>query len=449
MKEAKERERGSAVIEAVLCLTIFMVAILTILSFINLCRAQAMISNAVDATAREMSQYAYFYHLSGLEEWEKELAAETQDTRDKVNKIAGGTEAVYKVLESFEPGSGQDIDIGGLINTVFNGDSGEESALDKETQGTVTSQNVGQKIDAMTSALTSIKDPLAFMKGIVQIGAMEGLSMAKSQLIAAPLAKVLIKKHFEVDGRDADAYLRSFHIDGMDALNFKLSTVFSPAEPDDIHLVVYYQVDMVKFFNFDFGKVNLCKEAVTRAWLGGDRIVKKAADETESVWTMASVKYGEYIAASELKKLKERGCYEAGVSGVDAFDPATNTWIKVRSMDTFSNSYLENMKAIKAVLSSEYSDLATPADKKKDVIAVIDGDGNKTEVSSEYSSRKMQLVLVVPEGGKTEAFNQAIAEFLELNPDIEITVQEGYGKSPNDPDNQAGGSGTDNAGGGD
>ena len=78
-------ERGAAVIEAVLCLTIFITAIFFILSFINLCRAQAVVSNAVDATAREMSQYAYFCHLTG---WDKiDQGASASVAEDEKNSM--------------------------------------------------------------------------------------------------------------------------------------------------------------------------------------------------------------------------------------------------------------------------------------------------------------------------------------------------------------------------
>lgn len=268
----KEREdigqQGSAIIEAVLCLTIFMTAIFTILSFINLCRAQAVISNAVDATAKEMSQYAYFYHLSGIEAAERGLAASTAADREKFNQIAGSTEALYKSFSGL--GSLSVDDMKAAVNTALDGDT--DAAMESIVGNSgLNLGNLSGKIDEMSAAMASIDDPIGFLKGVVVMAGMEGASMLKSQLIAAPLASTLIRKHFAVNGMDADAYLRTFGIDGIDALNFKMSTIFSPTAPDDIHLVVYYQMDIVNFMNFQFGKVTICKEAVTRAWLGGDQ----------------------------------------------------------------------------------------------------------------------------------------------------------------------------------
>lgn len=93
-------EQGAAIIEAVLCLTIFITAIFFILSFINLCRAQAIVSNAVDATAKEMSQYAYFCHLIGWDKIDQGASASVAKDRENFNDIIGGVDALYGVFES-------------------------------------------------------------------------------------------------------------------------------------------------------------------------------------------------------------------------------------------------------------------------------------------------------------------------------------------------------------
>lgn len=276
-KKKQETERGSAVIEAVLCLTVFIVAIFSILAFINLCRAQAMISEAVDATAKEMSQYAYFYHVSGLDSLEKDLYSKTAADREKLNNIVDSVDAIYaalncdgtetseesiteKIAHTLEGASASE-GIEGIVTAAVTGADG--SALDGGA--------LADGINSLSDSLAEVDDPLSFCKSLLTVAGLKGSSIAKSRLIAAPMAKLLIKKHFEQSGMSADEYLKSFRIEGgMDALNFNMSTIFDPESPDDIHIILYYQMEPMDFFNFDMGTITLQKEAVTRAWLGGD-----------------------------------------------------------------------------------------------------------------------------------------------------------------------------------
>lgn len=431
-KRGLKREQGSAIIETVLCLTIFMVAIFTILSFINLCRAQAMISSAVDAAAKEMSQYAYFYHLSGLDSLEKSLVEETGEARESLNNIIGATESLYATLNCRDDASATEEKLAAQIDSVLSGASstaGIEDSIKASAAGT--SASLVSDIGKLTTTLSSIDDPMGFFKSIVTIAGLEGASMVKSRLIAAPLAKILVKKHFELNGMDADSYLRSFRIDGMDALNFNMSTLFAPTSPEDIHLVVYYQMHVVNFFNFEFGDITLCKEAVTRAWLGGDEDIRPKS-VTTGVWDMGSLKYGKYITAAEVEDLEKRGCYKAAETGIDAFDPASNTWISIRSMDIYSKSYLEDAAAVKNALRKEYSKLVSSAGGVGDTIGIKADGGDRTELSSPGDSRRTKLVLVIPEGASTEAFRKGLEDFQKELGDgsFTIEVKEGYGSSP-------------------
>jgi len=420
-------KEGSAVIEAVASLTIFIVAIMTVLSFINLCRAQALVSNAVDAAAKEMSQYAYFYHLTGLNELSQKAADGTAADRKKLDNIAGGLEAVYSVLGTIHSPEVSSGDIQGLVN----------GAVDYAQSGKPDGSDAG-KIGQMVKTLGSIDNPMGFIKSVGVIAVQE----AGSRLIAAPLAKVLVKKHFEVDGMDADTYLRTLNIDGMDALNFGMSTFCAPTEPNDIHLVCYYQMTPVKFFNFDFGTIVLCKESSTRAWMGGDREYKAGEKKESAVWDMGQLKYGSYIVKTEKEKLLKQECYEAAVPGVDVFDADNNLCVNIRSMDIFCDSYKDETagkEKIMAELRKEYNKLASAADISGDSFQVKDKNEKKT-VPSARDSRGLKLILVIPEGKETDMFREAYQAFCEemreQDPGFQVEKRSGYGKSPNDPANQ-------------
>ncbi len=443
MKGREERRQGSAAIEAVVSLTIFIVAIMTVLSFINICRAQAAVSAALDGTAREMSQYAYFYHLCGLDELQQKTADKVKEDREKLEAIAGGTQAVYKVFDTLGSDDVSSEDITELVNGALK--KPEENGPEPGTEHKITMGNAADKIEQMTNAAMSVRDPLQFMKSMVTVGLMEGSSFLRSQLIAAPLARALAEKHFQVDGMTADEYLRSLNIDGMDALNLKMSTIFAPAAPNDIHLVCYYQIRPVKFFNFEFGAVTLCKESVTRAWLGGDRVYK-ADDRTDDagIWEMGSLEYGRYIADAERQKLVAQGCYDVSGSGADAYSSQSNTLYHVRSIDIYSDSYRTNSGAVKNTLYREYSKLVSVAESPKETIRV-NGEDESGELPYAADGRRIHLVIVIPEGTETEAFRQGLQKFLDevesggsfKGSSFSYTLYHGYGPSPKDPANSA------------
>lgn len=423
MKKRDKKERGSAAIEAVVSLTIFIVAIITILSFINICRAQAAVSAAVDATAKEMAQYAYFYHLTGLDALEQIEAGKVAGDRQKMNDIVGGTEAVYSIFTSL--GSGGDV--GQLVEDSVKAASGVDMG----------DSDVG-KVSDMIHTLGSIENPMDFMKSVATVGALELGSFAKSQLIAAPLARILVKKHFQVNEMDADTYLRTLRIDGMDALNFSMSTIFTPTAPNDIHLVCYYQMKPVQFFNFEFGTITLCKESVTRAWLGGDRVYEAKKNQEDSIWNMPSLERGKYIVNAEKEKIIKQNGYEAAVTGVDAFQPQSNTWYHIRSLDTYSATYLNDANAVKNTLYKEYANISGAADTSKETIYVREN-GEKKELSSPKDTRRTHMIIVIPEDVEPEAFEEGMRLFRESMADDEsftYEVVQGYGKSGSNPSNQ-------------
>lgn len=448
--QSDQGERGSAVIEAVLCLTIFISAIFFILSFINLCRAQAIVSNAVDATAKEMSQYAYFWHLTGLDKLDQGAAGEVEDDRKNLNNLIGGVDSLYSVFESTtsdEMMSEKQIEatLGSTQETGENGTVENIASEMKDKQ--VNPANLSEKMDELQAAYQEFGSPMEIIKSLGRIALVEGFSMIKSQLIAAPLASALMEKHFEVGGQSAGEYLSSLRIvvpdegNPMSAFNLKLSTIFAPTSPDDIHIVAYYQVQAVNFFNFEFGTVTLCKESVTRAWLGGDirASLTPSSEEEKSVWNLGSLQYGKYITEAEVKDLEKKDCLKASEKGVDAFEPNSNTWIAIHSMDIYSASYSDSenaIKNIKSALKKYYRDLTAAAETSDGTISVV-VNGEKQERTSAAEDRKTKLILVIPNGAETaefqEAFEQFQKEMKEGDSSFTIEYQQGYGKSPQDP----------------
>ncbi len=64
MERNKEQEQkcqgGAATVEAIVSFSCFLFVVFTILTTVKYCRAQALISNAVDSAVKELSQYSYY-----------------------------------------------------------------------------------------------------------------------------------------------------------------------------------------------------------------------------------------------------------------------------------------------------------------------------------------------------------------------------------------------------
>lgn len=439
----EKKERGSAAIEAVVCLTIFISAIVAVLGFINICRAQAAVSGAVDAVAKEMSQYAYFYHIAGLDKLEQQIGANVSADNDKLENIMGGSKAMFMIFSDMGSGEKKAGDMTDVFLDAEQTVKNSEGKVAGVTSTEVNYNNAGEKIGHMVEAFKAVDDPMEFLQSIATVGAMEGASFLKSQLIAAPLAQILVKKHFEVNGMDADTYLQTLKIDGMDALNFKMSTIFAPATPNDIHIVCYYQIQPVQFFNFDFGTVVLCKEARTRAWLGGDHkyeAQEKKKDET-GIWSMPSLEYGKHIVGEESKKLlnsKDAVYVSVTGNGADVLNTDKNEWIHIRSIDIYSATYTDPQKGTSAILSSlrkDYNALENASGTKKEKIKATvlkDGKEESQEVTSNPSTRTITMVVVVPEGEETAEFKAAWEQLKNEVGEEHLVKKSGYGKSPKD-----------------
>lgn len=214
----RKSEEGAVIIEATLSLTFFMFAILTIYSMFHVSMAQARIGAALNATAKEISQYTYVYDLTGLNDKQANLAA-----------YGGSAESVLSDNLS-------------EINGLF-------SAL-------------GGIAGAAVDIAGNPGNTESFLYYILN----QGIEQAKGTF-TGEMARMLMKKHF---GSDPDKFLKGLGIeDGIKGLSFMKTRIFKDGEEEDILLDVRYQVTVVKLLNIDM-KLNFEQCAKTRAWVGSE-----------------------------------------------------------------------------------------------------------------------------------------------------------------------------------
>lgn len=265
------KERGSATVEAVIGFTGFLLVIFTILSLVNLCRAQMLISSAMDNAAKELSQYSYFYEMSGLRKFSEALGEKATVGRSDINDVIGSVDSLYD----------------SVVKTVGDGKEAYTNIDEATKNGTLkwedvqsTFNTIGEDKDAisegvkqMTEKFKQVGDnPIAYMKSIVAIAGSGGLDLAKSHLIAAPLARMFVSQQF--GGKDhADENLRNLGVvGGLDGMNFNMSSMFTTDHPDDICLVVFYELELFQLFGRDVLKLQFSKQSCTGGWLGGDNV---------------------------------------------------------------------------------------------------------------------------------------------------------------------------------
>ncbi len=430
----QKRERGSLTIESTVSLTIFMMVIISIFSFINYCRVQAMISNAVDTTAKEMSQYAYFYEMSGIQKYETNISEQAKPSKQHTNDVL---ESFYSITDMI---SGKKEPSGDASSSTVPDSFSTLKNFSENINGNL--ENIEAEFNKISAVIDkALENPAEFMKSIAALAGETAINTVKSQLIAAPLAKAMVIKHFGGSKEQADKELKSLGVvDGLNGLNFRMSALFAPNAPDDIRLVVYYKVDLISFIDLGLKPAVMCKETRIRAWLGGDSTIEqeKGTEENNSwsIWEMGSMERGKYITAQEVRNLKSNpDMYYASRLGFDAYNSKTNEFIQYSSKDTFSTSYYNNASKLKSALKSDYNKLRNSVSKLDNKVTLENKAGEKQEITINKSKSKLKLVVIVPEDADMSYVNQVIESLKkDVNDDsFVVEVVQGYGKSPNNP----------------
>lgn len=214
-------EDGSVTVEATISLSAFMFTIVTILTIVNICLAQARMSYALNTTAKEISQYSYLYSLTGFNQSQSDLYESGKQDTQELNQLLSDINTVYNEIEN----------LGNSGKQTPNNVEDIVSSWDNIVGSAEKIEGAGNSIYKSLSDIAS--DPKEVMFGIAKLLGSEGLDLAKSKLIAAPLAKVMIQKHL-VNSKDGDVeeYLQFLGVvpsgtgTYLDGLDFSESTLF-------------------------------------------------------------------------------------------------------------------------------------------------------------------------------------------------------------------------------
>ena len=243
---SERSECGSATIEATISLVIFIFVIFGIYMLANFCIVQAKVSYAIDATAKEMSQASYFYHVLGLSDVKSDLG-------DKASQAVSAYENLSKLINTTATEAGEiSSDADAYISDVLSGEKNDELG-DLANEGKAVIGSISE----------AIENPVDFMKSVAALAGKKLWEYA-----AVPIARGMAKRHF---GDDADTYLTNMGVvDGYDGLNFGASSLFTDGKK--IEIVVYYRMNLKNIIPNPAlnQEVVICQKAVTDGWLGGD-----------------------------------------------------------------------------------------------------------------------------------------------------------------------------------
>lgn len=441
-------EKGAITVEATISLSAFMFAIVTILSIINICTVQAKIGVAINTTAKELSQYCYLYSLTGFAESEAKLRENGVEDTQELNAIMGNIGTVFDEIQNLGEGNPQsDIDVDTIMADV-------ESKI-----GSV--ENIEAAGSAIGNSLETIaEDPKSLIMGMAKMLASDGLELAKSKIIAAPLSKGLCKKHLVNSSEsDVEAYLKSLGIvpgaDGkyLSGLDFSESTLF-PYGSNEITVSVNYKVKVIPLLPIDF-EYEFRQTAITNGWLAGEATYKSEPEYIEdplnnSIWVTATVsERSRLIRSMGIDDLLEEGYQKtSGLTDVQLYNPTKNEFVMIASMNPLYSPADEetievediNKDAVKESLERLCGKINSTTDGRDTVNTKIEENGNTTKKENSCINASNKIVLVIPEDdGLQELFQEIINEMDTKGVTFELITSYGSGKNKLTTESETGG----------
>ena len=204
-------ESGAIIVEATISLPIFMFTILTILSIVNICVAQAKMGTFVNDSAKEFSKYSYLCTVTGLAKKHQDVSGKGSDARDAVNTVLSQDRGIEFVTKAAEFGG-----------------------------------RVANDAEFRSSCLNMLLDA--------------AISTAEAKA-AELVVKNMAKERFTNGAVSGQAYLDVLKIKN---LKFK-GTKFMPGGTDEIQIVADYDVHVIKLLGVDI-KFHFTQCAKTKAW---------------------------------------------------------------------------------------------------------------------------------------------------------------------------------------
>jgi len=165
-----ENQRGAITVEAITILFIFMFGMLALMSMINMVRAQVVIQNALNQSAKEVSQYSYILYRFGYFDYVNNMAENEEAFNEQIDKYANPADAeeakknLLGLMKEFKSDGGSS-----LLDDVVKGCFSKASNYATESAENYVFQNMAK------SAMEDYIDSMGGDEYLKKIGIKDGL----------------------------------------------------------------------------------------------------------------------------------------------------------------------------------------------------------------------------------------------------------------------------------
>ncbi|MGN0481105.1 MAG: hypothetical protein ACI4EV_06000 [Lachnospiraceae bacterium] len=440
-----EKERGSITVEASMSITAFVFGIVTILSVINICMVQARMAYAINSAAKELSQYSYMYSLTGIPNSVSKVKQNADGTQQDINDILKNVDEAFSAIDNLGKNAGD------AYSNVVAGQGVSIESISNDWKSIVGSaDDVKSSATSLYEKFSSIADnPKKLIFGIASMVQVEAMDLITSRLIAAPLAKLMVKKHLTNEsGGSAEAYLKSMRIipsevtgSYMGGLDFSKSTLF-PGGSSEITITVEYSAKIIPLLPIKT-TYKFCQTAKTTGWLAGDVSFSSGQKyiDNDTLWTEATVtERSGFIRHQVLADLSKAGYNQvSGLTDVSAYSEEKKEFVLISSMNPLWSEKgsdpkkLEDIsdEAVKMAVEQLAANAKSSTDRKKKVsIKVKDEYGVVTTKEVDCSGASNKVILVIPQdNGLKEKIEGIIAKSQTKGVTIEVQASYGNGAS--------------------
>ncbi len=274
-----------------------------------------------------------------------------------------------------------------------------------ERTGVLSTKGSGEDIyDVFGTAVNGGKDSIASLGSLLIKNAGKELA---GKAVAQMLCRSIVPGYIASD-EDAESVLKRMGVvNGLDGLDFRLSSLLNDGR--SINIVLVYSVKPRGFgiFNHD---ILIRQTASTAAWITG--VSLNEAGQSESIWQKDNFERGREFV-SRIKAENGRSAVKPG-KGIDLYKSESGTFTSVCSVNIFSASYSDYISdseesstaddyklksaSVKKLIKGYANDLNHSIDKLNE-IEMEDGTVHKIDRGIKALA-KGELIIVVPEEAK-------------------------------------------------
>lgn len=406
-------EKGSFTIEAIMSLSLFMFAFVTIVSLAMLAKVESATQYAINQVAKEVSQYYYIAEKIGVT---RDDTTYNSDIDSVVQAVVNFSDMAEDTVSEYIPHTSDDLE--GVLDAYSN-ISNDVSEI------TLAAKTV---YDSFSVVLENPEGVVASLATVMTENVQNELV---SRIIAEPVCRALITKYI-ASNLDADTTLEKMGVvGGLQGLDFRMSSFL--ADKRSINVVLIYQVKINGFRLFD-QTFTIKQTASTAAWITGASL--EEAYDSVSIWSKDNFERGQEFVA-EVKSENPLQAVKPGV-GIDLYNQSTNTFTSVNSVNVFSASYSEYQH--NETQENSASNYSIKKDKVKSLIkgyakdlirsikaideAIAMDDGAKCEITDK--NRGAKLIIVIPKEARSDSGNlkilNEIAKEIERETGVKVTL---------------------------